>query len=86
MLHSKCTGHPAHRSESSTISARPGREVVQNRVDIIPEAPAFKHKHLGEEIIYVLERRSSIESRAGRRRRSMRARCFFVPAETVHSL
>ena len=33
----------------------PGREVVQNRVDISPKAPAFKHKHTGEEIIYVLE-------------------------------
>ena len=33
----------------------PGREVVQNRVDISPEAPAFKHKHPGEEIIYVLK-------------------------------
>ena len=33
----------------------PGREVVQNRVDISPEAPAIKHKHPGEEIIYVLE-------------------------------
>ena len=29
----------------------PGREVVQNRVDIGPEAPAIKHKHPGEEII-----------------------------------
>ena len=33
----------------------PEREVVHNRVDISPEAPAFKHKHPGEEIIYVLE-------------------------------
>jgi quercetin dioxygenase-like cupin family protein len=33
----------------------PRREVVQNRVDISPEAPAFEHKHPGEEIIYVLE-------------------------------
>jgi quercetin dioxygenase-like cupin family protein len=33
----------------------PGREVVQNRVDISPEAPSVKHKHPGEEIIYVLE-------------------------------
>ena len=23
----------------------PGREVIQNRVDISPEAPAFRHKH-----------------------------------------
>jgi quercetin dioxygenase-like cupin family protein len=33
----------------------PGREVVQNCVDISPEAPAFEHTHPGEEIIYVLE-------------------------------
>jgi quercetin dioxygenase-like cupin family protein len=33
----------------------PGREVVKNRVDFSPEAPAFEHKHPGEEIIYVLE-------------------------------
>jgi quercetin dioxygenase-like cupin family protein len=26
----------------------PGREVIQNRVDISPEAPAGKHKHPGE--------------------------------------
>ena len=33
----------------------PGREVIQNRVDIGPEAPFAKHKHPGEKIIYVLE-------------------------------
>jgi len=33
----------------------PGRVVVQDRVDIGPEAPAVKHTHPGEEIIYVLE-------------------------------
>ena len=33
----------------------PGCEVIQNRVDISPGAPAFRHKHPGEEIIYVLE-------------------------------
>ena len=31
----------------------PEGEVVQNRVDISPEAPPFEHKHPGEEIIYV---------------------------------
>ena len=30
----------------------PGREVIQNRVEIAPEA---RHKHPGEEIIHVLE-------------------------------
>ena len=33
----------------------PGREVIQNRVQIGPEAPFVRHKHPGEEIIYVLE-------------------------------
>jgi quercetin dioxygenase-like cupin family protein len=33
----------------------PGREVVQSRVDIGPEAPVVKHTHRGEEIIYILE-------------------------------
>lgn len=33
----------------------PGREVVQSRVDIGPEAPLVKHTHLGEEIIFILE-------------------------------
>ena len=33
----------------------PGREVIQNRVEISDEAPAIRHKHPGEEIIYVLE-------------------------------
>ena len=33
----------------------PGREVVQSRVDIGPEAPLVKHTHPGEGIIYILE-------------------------------
>src|SRR5262245_16876222 len=33
----------------------PGREVIQNRVEIGPEAPYVRHKHPGEEIIYILE-------------------------------
>jgi quercetin dioxygenase-like cupin family protein len=32
-----------------------GREVIQSRVDIGPEAPLVKHTHPGEEIIYILE-------------------------------
>jgi hypothetical protein len=27
----------------------PGREVLQNRVEITPEAPSIKHKHRGED-------------------------------------
>ena len=33
----------------------PGREIIQARVDLGPEAPLVKHTHPGEEIIYVLE-------------------------------
>jgi quercetin dioxygenase-like cupin family protein len=33
----------------------PGRQVVQARVDIGPEAPPVRHTHPGEEIIYILE-------------------------------
>ena len=64
----------------------PGREVVQNRVEISPEAPAFKHFHPGEEIIYVLE--GSLEYQID----GMAAKTYnageasIVPAETVHAV
>ena len=64
----------------------PGREVVQNRVDISPQAPAFKHLHPGEEIIYVLE--GSLEYQLeGEPSTTLEAgEVFFVPAETIHAL
>lgn len=33
----------------------PGREAIQARVDFAPGAAAFRHKHPGEEIVYVLK-------------------------------
>jgi hypothetical protein len=59
----------------------PGREVIQNRVDIGPEAPAIKHEHPGEEIIYVLEGSLEYSSKARPpRRRSTRVMsCSFPP-------
>jgi len=64
----------------------PGREVVQNRVDIGPEAPAVRHKHPGEEIIYVLE--GSLEYQLGGQPPVTveAGEVFFVPAETVHAV
>ena len=64
----------------------PGREVVQNRVEISTDAPAFKHKHPGEEIIYVLE--GSLEYQVeGQPPATVSAGdVFFVPAETVHAV
>jgi quercetin dioxygenase-like cupin family protein len=64
----------------------PGRKVVQNRVDVRPEAPAFKHKHPGEVIIYVLE--GSLEYQVeGKPPTTVKAgEIFFVPAETIHAV
>jgi quercetin dioxygenase-like cupin family protein len=64
----------------------PGREVVQNRVDISPEAPGFKHKHPGEEIIYVLE--GSLEYQVeGKPPTTLNAGdVLLVPAETIHAV
>ena len=64
----------------------PGREVVQHRVEISAEAPAIRHKHPGEEIIYVVE--GSLEYQVdGRQATTVNAgEPFFVPAETVHAV
>jgi quercetin dioxygenase-like cupin family protein len=63
----------------------PGREVIQNRVDIGPEAPAFKHKHPGEEIIYVLE--GSLEYQVEGEPTTLNAgEVLLVPAETIHAV
>lgn len=64
----------------------PGHEVVQNRVDISPEAPAVKHMHPGEEIIYVLEGSLEYEI-AGQPRATYKAGdVVFIPAETLHAV
>jgi quercetin dioxygenase-like cupin family protein len=64
----------------------PGRELIQHRVDISPEAPFIKHKHPGEEIIYVLE--GSLEYEVdGQEPTTIEAgEVFFVPAETAHAV
>ena len=64
----------------------PGREVIQNRVDISPEAPLFRHKHPGEEVIYVLE--GSLEyDIEGRPPLTVSAgEALMVSAETPHSV
>jgi quercetin dioxygenase-like cupin family protein len=64
----------------------PGREVIQNRVDIGPEAPFVRHKHPGEEIIYVLE--GSLEYQVdGRPPTTLGVGdVLLVPAETPHAV
>jgi len=64
----------------------PGREMIQNRVEFGPEAPAVRHKHPGEEIIYILEGtlEYSIDGREPQTYETGEA--LLVPAETVHSV
>jgi quercetin dioxygenase-like cupin family protein len=64
----------------------PGREMVQSRVDIGPEAPLVKHTHPGEEIIYVLE--GSLEYQLeGQPPRTFHAgEALTVPAGVVHAV
>jgi quercetin dioxygenase-like cupin family protein len=47
-----------------------GREVVQQRVEIGPEAPVVKHTHPGEESSTSWRARWNIRSRASRRERA----------------
>jgi quercetin dioxygenase-like cupin family protein len=65
-----------------------GREVIQNRVEIAPEAPLFRHKHPGEEIIYVLEGslEYQIESDPPRTLNVKAGDALIVPPETVHAV
>jgi quercetin dioxygenase-like cupin family protein len=71
--------------QHSDLSA-PGRIMIQNRVVISPEAQPIRHKHPGEEIIYILE--GSLEYRIdGSEPRTYTAgEALTVPAETVHSV
>jgi quercetin dioxygenase-like cupin family protein len=65
----------------------PGLEVIQNRVDIGPEAPAVRHKHPGgEEIVYVIE--GSLEYDVDGQSPTVvsAGEVFFVPADTVHAV
>ena len=62
-----------------------GREVVQTRVDFAPGAAAPRHKHPGEEIVYVLS--GTIEYRIdGQPTAILKAGdTLFIPFGTAHS-
>jgi quercetin dioxygenase-like cupin family protein len=63
----------------------PGREVIQNRVDIAPNAPPIRHWHPGEEIIYVLEGTLEYEI-DGQPTTVSAGEALMVPAEVVHAV
>jgi quercetin dioxygenase-like cupin family protein len=64
----------------------PGREVIQNRVEITPEAFPFKHFHYGEEIIYVLEGELEYEIQDEPTRTVKAGEALMVPAEAIHAV
>src|ERR1044072_2681779 len=64
----------------------PGRMVIQNRVELSPEAPAIRHKHPGEEIIYVLEGMLEYDIDGQPPRTYSAGEALMVPAETVHAV
>ena len=64
----------------------PGREVIQDRVDISPEAPAVRHTHPGEEIIYVLEGSLEYQVEGASPTTLNAGDVLMVPAETIHAV
>jgi quercetin dioxygenase-like cupin family protein len=64
----------------------PGHEVIQNRVEISPEATPFKHFHHGEEISYVLEGELEWRIQGESPRRVKAGEALIVPAKAVHGV
>jgi quercetin dioxygenase-like cupin family protein len=64
----------------------PGSEIIQNRVDISPDAPFVKHKHPGEDIIYVLEGSLEYQLKGEPPTTVEAGEVFFVTAETIHAV
>jgi quercetin dioxygenase-like cupin family protein len=64
----------------------PGREVVQNRVELSPEAPPFRHFHYGEEVIYVIEGEIEYQIDGEETRTVKGGEALMVPAQAVHAV
>ncbi|MBB4855941.1 quercetin dioxygenase-like cupin family protein [Mycobacteroides chelonae] len=64
----------------------PGREVLSTRVDFQPGAQAARHKHPGEEIIYVLKGTLVCDIDGQGSKTVTAGAILFVPAETFHSV
>jgi quercetin dioxygenase-like cupin family protein len=64
----------------------PGREMIQNRVELTPEAPAVRHFHYGEEIIYVLEGTMEYAIEGQKPLTVKAGEALTVPAQAVHAV
>lgn len=63
----------------------PGRETVQARIDFPPGSLAPRHRHPGEEIIYILAGPLEYQVAGGDWRRYDTGEVLFIPAGTVHA-
>ncbi len=63
----------------------PGREALQARIDIAPGALAPRHKHPGEEVIYVLEGSLQYQVADGPWVTLNAGDVLFIPAGTIHA-
>jgi quercetin dioxygenase-like cupin family protein len=63
----------------------PGREVVQLRVDFDPGAAFPRHRHPGEEIIYVIEGSIEYEVEGAPTKTYKAGEVLMVPAGVIHS-
>ena len=63
-----------------------GRMVIQNRVDFFPSAPPVRHKHPGEEIIFVLDGTLEYDIDGQPPLTVHAGDALIVPPETVHSV
>jgi quercetin dioxygenase-like cupin family protein len=64
----------------------PGRKVIQNLVEITPEAAPIRHWHPGEEIIYVIQGSLEYQVDGMAPTTVNTGEPFFVPAEAVHAV
>ena len=64
----------------------PGRTMIQNRVELGPEAPVVRHKHPGEEIIYVMEGTLEYSIDGQEPETYSAGEALMVPADTVHAV
>lgn len=64
----------------------PGRQVIQNRVEISAQARAFRHFHYGEEVIYVLDGELEYEIEGEGTRVVKAGEALMVPARAVHAV
>ena len=64
----------------------PDRVMIQNRVEIGPEAPYVRHRHPGEEVIYVLEGTIQYDIDGQESLTVSAGDALMVPANTIHAV